>query len=99
MTVSDLHRYRGDGDAAVDTLVLLPLEHEKMFRLVADKGKVLTDGEIIASTYDIPATDLDKWYEIDPPEGSDEAIEEPEATTADYLAALNELGVNTDEES
>lgn len=41
---------------------------EKMIRLIADEGKVLTDGETTTSCVDVcPADDVDKWTEIDAP--------------------------------
>ena len=93
MIVRDLHRYHGE-NGTVDTLVQLPMESEPMKRIEADPGMVLTDGETVAAVLDIPAADLDKWYEIEAtPEDA------PEATEADYIAALNELGVITNEES
>jgi hypothetical protein len=41
-----------------------------MFRLVADEGKALTDGEIITSCIDVESPY--GWYEIDEPKGNDE---------------------------
>lgn len=64
-------------------------EYTEMYRLVADEGKVLTDGENTTSCTD--TEDVSKWEEIDD-------IETEEATEEDYLNALAELGV-TDEES
>ena len=68
MIIKNLYRYRGEG-GTVDTTVLLPIEHEDMYRLCADDGKILTDGEKTASVIDIPASDIDKWAEVDAEEG------------------------------
>ena len=95
MIVKDLNRYRGE-NGAVDTLVVLPMEGEPMKRLEADVGKSLTDGDIVCGVIDVPAAEVDKWYEI---EATPDVDTDPEATEADYIAALNELGVNTNEES
>ena len=97
MIVRDLHRYRGT-NGKVDTLIELPMEGEPMKRLEAEIGMMLTDGETVASVIDVPAADVDKWSEVEatPESGIDT---NPDATEADYIAALNELGVNTDEES
>lgn len=94
MIVRDLFRYQGD-NGVVDTLVELPMISLPMKRIEAEAGTMLTDGEIVVKMLDIPAADLDKWYEIEAPEV------EPEtdvATEEDYIAALNELGVVTNEE-
>lgn len=41
----------------------------KMVRLIADEGKVLTDGNWTGKVIDVcPAEDANKWYEIDEPE-------------------------------
>lgn len=58
-------------------------------RLTADEGKVLTDGTSEWNCVDVLPEDFGKWSEIDAP-----APEDEDATEADYLAALNELGVS-----
>ena len=57
-------------------------------RLTADEGKVLTDGTSEWNCVDVLPEDVGKWSEIDAPS------EDEDATEADYLAALNELGVS-----
>ena len=58
-------------------------------RLTADEGKVLTDGTSEWNCVDALPEDVGKWSEIDTP-----VLEDEDATEADYLAALNELGVS-----
>ncbi len=58
-------------------------------RLTADEGKMLTDGTSEWNCVDVLPEDVGKWSEIDAP-----APEDEDATEADYLAALNELGVS-----
>ena len=58
-------------------------------RLIADEGKVLTDGTSEWNCVDVLPEDVGKWGEIDAP-----APEDEDATEAGYLAALNELGVS-----
>jgi hypothetical protein len=41
------------------------------YRLVADKGKILTNGEIIADVIDISIADLDNWTEIEDPDDTE----------------------------
>jgi hypothetical protein len=48
-------------------------EYTEMYRLVADEGKVLTNGEITAPCIDVES--IEGWSEIDAPE---EETEEPE---------------------
>ena len=68
--------------------------------IVPSEGKHLTDGNGNYSdlVYLAANANADDWYEVDEiPE--DEPIEEDdEATEADYINALRDLGVNTDEE-
>jgi hypothetical protein len=48
----------------------------QMVRLIADEGKLLTDGEFVGKVIDVcPAEDANKWYEIDAPEEEREIIE------------------------
>ena len=58
-------------------------------RLTADEGKVLTDGTSEWNCVDVLPEDVDKWSEIDAP-----IVDDEDATEADYIAALNELGVS-----
>lgn len=67
MKVTKLYRYRGE-NGVVDTTVLLPMAHEDRFRLDADEGMALTDGETVHSVIDIPAADLEMWSEIEAPD-------------------------------
>ena len=93
MIIKDLYRYHGE-NGAIDTLIKLPMEFDAMLRIEAEPGMVLTDGEDTATVRDIPTAELDNWYEIE----SDEAPDtDYDASEADYIAALKELGVNTDD--
>ena len=58
-------------------------------RLTADEGKVLTDGTNEWNCVDVLPEDVGEWGEIDAP-----IVDDEDATEADYLAALNELGVS-----
>ena len=78
----NLYRYKGEG-GTVDTLVKLPMEYEEMYRLVADEGKVLTNGDVITTVIDIPVADLEKWSEIIAPVEEIEEIEEIEEGEAE----------------
>ena len=58
-------------------------------RLTADDSKVLTDGTNEWNCVDVLAEDADKWHEVDAP-----IVDDEDATEADYIAALAELGVS-----
>lgn len=64
-----LNRYRYLGKNGIITTSVL-LEGNKpiyMYRLIADEGKVLTDGTRIVHETEIFIEDLKNWSEIDPP--------------------------------
>lgn len=91
MQIINLYKYhRADGGVTVS-----PIKPEggytEMYRLIADEGKALTNGEIITSCVDTES--VEGWSEVDDP-----TDETDEATEQDYLNALAELGV-TDEEN
>lgn len=45
-------------------------------RIVADNGKVLTDGEYIVYSVDVLSADINKWEEIDEPTEEEPTAEE-----------------------
>lgn len=47
----------------------------EMYRLVADEGKVLTNGTINATCVDVLKDRAEEWTEIDKPEEETEVIE------------------------
>jgi hypothetical protein len=92
MEIRTLYRYtRADGGVTVSPNKP-ECEYTEMYRLIADEGKALTDGEIITPCIDVDSTD--GWSEIDAPE--DDGPEE-NATEDDYINALAELGVSNEE--
>ena len=61
-----LYKYtRADGGITVSP-TKPECEYTEMYRLVADEGKMLTDGETMTSCID--TTEVDKWQEVDAPE-------------------------------
>ena len=62
--------------------------HERIL-LTAGEGKALTNDGGVTVWNCIAVDSADGWTEIDAPASEDE-----DATEADYLAALNELGVS-----
>lgn len=72
MQIIPLYKYkRADGGITVSPRKP-ECEYTEMYRLVADEGKVLTDGETMTSCTD--TTEVDKWQEVDAPE-EEEATE------------------------
>ena len=66
MQIIPLYKYkRADGGITVSP-IKPECEYTEMYRLVADEGKALTDGETITSCTD--TTEVDKWQEVDAPE-------------------------------
>lgn len=63
MQIINLYKYkRADGGVTVSP-IKPECEYTEMYRLVADDGKVLTDGETMTSCID--TTEVDKWQEVD----------------------------------
>ena len=65
MIKKDLYRYTGRNGIITSLVHLEDAKFFPMYRLIADEGKVLTNGEVTLKSIDIFAEDLDKWTEID----------------------------------
>lgn len=65
MIKKDLYRYIGRNGIITSLVHLEDAKYYPMYRLIADEGKVLTDGELIVKSIDIFAEDLSKWTEMD----------------------------------
>ena len=65
MIKKDLYRYIGRNGIITSLVHLEDAKFYPMYRLIADEGKMLTDGELIVKSIDIFAEDLGKWTEID----------------------------------
>ncbi len=65
MIKKDLYRYTGRNGIITSLVHLDDAKYYPMYRLIADEGKVLTDGELKVKSIDIFAEDLGKWTEID----------------------------------
>lgn len=48
---------------------------KEMFRLIADEGKILTNGEVKGSVIDVLAEKAEEWYEIDDETAEQEEIQ------------------------
>ena len=65
MIKKDLYRYTGRNGIITSLVHLDDAKFYPMYRLIADEGKMLTDGELMVKSIDIFAEDLSKWTEID----------------------------------
>ena len=65
MIKKDLYRYTGRNGIITSLVHLEDAKFFPMYRLIADEGKVLTNGEITLKSIDIFAEDLGNWTEID----------------------------------
>jgi hypothetical protein len=81
----DLYRYEENGTVIITPNRRNETDTPSRMRLIADENAILTDGTIETPARDVMLEDVDKWHEI----GA-----EAEATEADYISALEDLGVN-----
>ena len=65
MIKKDLYRYTGRNGIITSLVLLDDAKYYPMYRLIAEEGKMLTDGEQVIKSIDIFAEDLGKWTEID----------------------------------
>lgn len=59
------YRYLGKNGIITTSVLLEGNAPILMYRIIADEGKILTDGNIFAHQREIFAEDLDKWTEIE----------------------------------
>ena len=65
MIKKNLYRYTGRNGIITSLVYLEDAKYYPMYRLIAEEGKMLTDGEQVVKSIDIFAEDLGKWTEID----------------------------------
>ena len=64
----NLYRYDNeDGSVTVTPIQRNPTDPVYKMRLIADEGKILTDGEYKTPCIDCTLEDVDRWYEINDP--------------------------------
>ena len=59
------YRYVGKNGFITSSVLLENINHIKMYTLIADVGKVLTDGYQYLNQVQIFAEDLDNWTEVE----------------------------------
>lgn len=73
MEVITLYRYEREPNKITVSTEKPNVEYTEMYRLIADEGKILTNGEI--ETYCIDVHSADGWTEIDAPEEESQETE------------------------
>ena len=71
MTKIKKYKYIGRNGTLTTSILLEGATKIDMFCLIADPGKIITDGESQFSSIFVYADDLDNWYEIDIPQGQE----------------------------
>lgn len=86
MQIKALYKYtRADGGITVSPNKP-DCEYTIKYRLIADEGKVLTDGETMTSCTD--TEDVSKWEEVDEPSEDDPEIPEGHISDTEALAII-----------
>lgn len=85
MQIVNLYRYEENGTVIITPNKRNETDTPSRYRLIADEGAMLTDGTAETEVIDIMLEDVELWQEV------------ITATEADYINALEDLGVNFDE--
>lgn len=81
----NLYKYEENGTVIITPNKRNEADTPSRMRLIAEENAILTDGITETIAVDVMLEDVDKWHEINA---------ETEATEADYISALEDLGVN-----
>ena len=86
MEIMTLYRYEREPNKVTVSTEKPNVEYTELYRLIADEGKILVNGDIQTTCIDVESTE--GWTEVDAPEEPtepDEPIVEP--TESDYAEA------------
>lgn len=87
-----LYKYNREDGGVTASPVKPDCSCQELVRLIADDGKLLTNGT--NETFCVDTDSADGWWEIDAPIETDEPLYgTDDATEEDYQAALREMGV------
>lgn len=64
MTKEVIYKYLGTNGVIESPVHLEDIYYVRLFRLIADKGYMLTDGESVVRSVKVSEADVDKWKEI-----------------------------------
>lgn len=67
MTQSKLYKYLGRNGSVVTPILLEKIDPIPMMKVVAEAGKLLTNGKETAKIKALFLDELEEWYEIDDP--------------------------------
>lgn len=85
MQIVNLYRYEENGTVIITPNQRSETNQPSRYRLIADEGAMLINGTTETGVVDIMLKDVEKWREV------------ITATEADYINALEDLGVKFDE--
>lgn len=71
MTKVEIYRYVGS-NGVIDSPIELPMDYTLRYRLIADEGKELVNGDTTATVIDVDASDVEKWSEQDAPKQTED---------------------------
>lgn len=71
MTKMEIYRYVGS-NGVIDSPIKLPMDYTLRYRLIADAGMELVNGDTTATVIDVDASDVDKWSEQDAPKQTED---------------------------
>ncbi len=71
MTKMEIYRYVGS-NGVIDSPIKLPMDYTLRYRLIADAGMELVNGDTTAAVIDVDASDVEKWSEQDAPKQTEE---------------------------
>lgn len=58
------YKYRGVNGTIISSILLEGVSKIELLEIIADEGKILTDGNMKIKTALIPAENLSKWSEV-----------------------------------
>ena len=88
MQILPLYRYTRPDGGTTDSTVKPDAEYTELFRLVADEGMALTDGNTTTSCTD--TTDPSAWSEVEDTETPEESVVQEKARAYDILVGVSE---------
>lgn len=71
MTKIEMFRYVGS-NGVIDSPIKLPMNYTLRYRLIADEGKELVNGDTVATVIDVDVDDVAKWVEQDAPKRTED---------------------------
>ena len=71
MTKMEIYRYVGS-NGVIDSPIKLPMNYALRYRLIADEGKELVNGDKVATVIDVDVDDVGNWVEQDAPKRTED---------------------------